>query len=42
MTKLQCALYAGRRRSILIVVQGIDGAGKDGVCWNVITECEQR
>ena len=37
MTKLQRELYAGRRHSILIVLQGIDGAGKDGICWHVIS-----
>ena len=36
MTRLQRELYAGRRHSILIVLQGIDGAGKDGICWHVI------
>jgi PPK2 family polyphosphate:nucleotide phosphotransferase len=37
MSKLQRELYAGRRHSILIVPQGIDGAGKDGICWHVIS-----
>jgi PPK2 family polyphosphate:nucleotide phosphotransferase len=37
MTKLQRELYAGRKHSILIVLQGIDGAGKDGICWHVIS-----
>ena len=36
ITKLQRALYADRSHSLLIVLQGIDGAGKDGTCWHVI------
>jgi PPK2 family polyphosphate:nucleotide phosphotransferase len=36
ITKLQRALYADRGHSLLIVLQGIDGAGKDGSCWHVI------
>ncbi len=30
-------LYAEKARSLLIVLQGIDAAGKDGVCRHVIT-----
>jgi len=37
ITKLQRALYAERSHSLLIVLQGIDGAGKDGSCWHVIS-----
>ena len=37
ITKLQRALYADRSHSLLIVLQGIDGAGKDGTCWHVIS-----
>lgn len=36
ITKLQRALYGERKHSLLIVLQGIDGAGKDGTCWHVI------
>ena len=33
---LQYTLYAERAHSVLIVLQGIDAAGKDGVCRHVI------
>lgn len=36
ITDLQRKLYADHRHSLLIVLQGIDGAGKDGTCWHVI------
>jgi len=36
ITELQRKLYADRRHSFLIVLQGMDGAGKDGTCWHVI------
>ena len=36
MTELQEKLYAERRHALLVVLQGIDAAGKDGVCWHVI------
>jgi len=36
LTKLQYALYAERKRSLLVIIQGIDAAGKDGTCWHVI------
>jgi PPK2 family polyphosphate:nucleotide phosphotransferase len=36
ITALQRKLYADRRHSLLVVLQGIDGAGKDGTCWHVI------
>jgi PPK2 family polyphosphate:nucleotide phosphotransferase len=36
ITALQRRLYADRRHSLLVVLQGIDGAGKDGTCWHVI------
>ena len=36
MTKLQRQLDADRKHSLLVVLQGIDGAGKDGICWHVI------
>ena len=37
LTDLQYLLYAEKKHSLLIVVQGIDAAGKDGTCWHVIT-----
>ncbi|MEM1362087.1 MAG: polyphosphate kinase 2 family protein [Pseudomonadota bacterium] len=33
---LQELLYAERKHSLLIVLQGIDAAGKDGTCWHVL------
>jgi polyphosphate kinase 2 (PPK2 family) len=33
MSKLQRELDADRKHFLLIVLQGIDGAGKDGICW---------
>ncbi len=32
----QRLLYGEKRHALLIVLQGIDAAGKDGVCWHVI------
>jgi PPK2 family polyphosphate:nucleotide phosphotransferase len=37
LTHLQYLLYAERKRSLLIVLQGIDAAGKDGTCWHVMS-----
>jgi len=37
LRSLQYTLYAERAHSLLIVLQGIDAAGKDGVCRHVIT-----
>lgn len=37
ITVLQHTLYADRSHCLLIVLQGIDGAGKDGTCWHVIS-----
>lgn len=37
ITSLQEKLYAEKQHALLIVLQGIDAAGKDGVCWHVIT-----
>jgi PPK2 family polyphosphate:nucleotide phosphotransferase len=37
LTRLQELLYAERRHALLIVLQGIDAAGKDGTCWHVMT-----
>jgi PPK2 family polyphosphate:nucleotide phosphotransferase len=36
MRELQFEMYAERRHGLLIVLQGIDAAGKDGVCRHVI------
>ena len=36
-TDLQNLLYAERKHSILIVLQGMDGSGKDGVIRNVLS-----
>lgn len=36
MAQLQYQLYAEHKRAVLIVLQGIDAAGKDGVCRHVI------
>ena len=42
ITKEQRALYADRGHSLLIVLQGIDGAGKDGTCWHVISAMDPQ
>ena len=34
---LQRKLYADRSHCLLVILQGIDGAGKDGTCWHVIS-----
>jgi PPK2 family polyphosphate:nucleotide phosphotransferase len=36
MSELQYLMYAERKHALLIVLQGIDAAGKDGVCRHVI------
>ncbi|MDA4846151.1 polyphosphate kinase 2 family protein [Hoeflea poritis] len=36
ITRLQELLYAEKKHALLVVLQGIDAAGKDGVCWHVI------
>ena len=36
MAQLQYMLYAEHQKAVLIVLQGIDAAGKDGVCRHVI------
>jgi len=41
-TKLQRELYAERNHALLIVLQGIDGAGKDGTCWHVISAMDPQ
>jgi PPK2 family polyphosphate:nucleotide phosphotransferase len=42
ITSLQRKLYADRRHSLLVVLQGIDGAGKDGTCWHVISAMDPQ
>lgn len=37
LTRLQYLLYAEKKHSLLIVLQGIDSAGKDGTCWHVMS-----
>jgi polyphosphate kinase 2 (PPK2 family) len=37
LAKLQYKLYAESRRSLLIVLQGLDAAGKDGIIRHVIS-----
>lgn len=37
LTQLQYLLYAEKKHALLIVLQGIDAAGKDGTCWHVLT-----
>ncbi|MGQ3675135.1 polyphosphate kinase 2 family protein [Xanthobacter sp. TB0139] len=36
MTELQEKLYGEKKHALLIVLQGIDSAGKDGTCWHVL------
>jgi PPK2 family polyphosphate:nucleotide phosphotransferase len=36
MAALQELMYAELKHALLIVLQGIDTAGKDGVCWHVV------
>jgi PPK2 family polyphosphate:nucleotide phosphotransferase len=42
ITDLQRKLYASRDHSLLIVLQGIDGAGKDGTCWHVMSAMDPQ
>lgn len=35
--ELQKKLYGERKHALLIVLQGIDAAGKDGTCWHVVS-----
>ena len=37
LRRLQYTLYAEKAHALLIVLQGIDAAGKDGVCRHVVT-----
>ncbi len=36
LTSMQRLFYGDRSRGLLIVLQGIDAAGKDGTCWHVV------
>jgi PPK2 family polyphosphate:nucleotide phosphotransferase len=42
IAELQRKFYADRRHSLLIVLQGIDGAGKDGTCWHVVSAMDPQ
>lgn len=42
MTSMQRMFYGDRSRALLIVLQGIDGAGKDGTCWHVISAMDPQ
>lgn len=42
MTSMQRLFYGDRSRALLIVLQGIDGAGKDGTCWHVISAMDPQ
>jgi polyphosphate kinase 2 (PPK2 family) len=42
ITVSQRKLYADRGHSLLVVLQGIDGAGKDGTCWHVISAMDPQ
>jgi PPK2 family polyphosphate:nucleotide phosphotransferase len=42
ITDLQRKLYASRSHSLLVVLQGIDGAGKDGTCWHVMSAMDPQ
>lgn len=37
LTHLQYVLYAEKKHAVLVVLQGIDAAGKDGTCWHVLS-----
>ncbi len=42
ITELQRKLYADQGHALLIVLQGIDSAGKDGTCWHVISAMDPQ
>jgi len=42
ITDLQRKLYGDRCHCLLIVLQGIDGAGKDGTCWHVVSAMDPQ
>ncbi len=37
--ELQYTLYAEAKHSVLVILQGMDGSGKDGAAKNVFTDC---
>lgn len=37
LSELQQKLYGEKKHALLIVLQGIDAAGKDGTCWHVMS-----
>lgn len=37
LTELQQKLYGEKKHALLVVLQGIDAAGKDGTCWHVMS-----
>jgi PPK2 family polyphosphate:nucleotide phosphotransferase len=37
--ELQCALFAEKKQALLIVLQGVDGSGKDSTVKNVFSSC---
>jgi PPK2 family polyphosphate:nucleotide phosphotransferase len=39
---LQRKMYGDNRHSLLIVLQGLDAAGKDGVCWHVVSAMDPQ
>jgi PPK2 family polyphosphate:nucleotide phosphotransferase len=42
LTDMQRQFYGDRNHALLIVLQGIDGAGKDGTCWHVISAMDPQ
>lgn len=42
ISELQKKLYGEKKHSLLIVLQGIDAAGKDGVCWHVVSSMDPQ
>ena len=42
ISNLQRTLYGDGSKSLLVVLQGIDGAGKDGTCWHVISAMDPQ
>jgi PPK2 family polyphosphate:nucleotide phosphotransferase len=42
ITHLQRKLYASEDHNLLIVLQGIDAAGKDGTCWHVMSAMDPQ
>jgi PPK2 family polyphosphate:nucleotide phosphotransferase len=42
ISHLQRKLYASEDHNLLIVLQGIDAAGKDGTCWHVMSAMDPQ